>query len=189
MKMKNSMYAQLLLAVVVLGVTNAASKSKEDTCTAPKGVVLRCYAQNEGPLLPTGTGKFKIVDNSGCEVGYTQTLNGPTGLEQKWVTKDGTLEAKFQPGVPVRFTTPITPAVVKAFPTVAPYLGTDAELWIFAADYNKCDLESVIFLKGSGAFKKTNYVEIRCVFLVLKDSNGVPYFDRCIGCYWLLGRK
>lgn len=189
MEMKNSMYAQLLLAVVVLGVANAASKSKEDRCTDPKGIVLRCYSQNEGPLLPTGSGTFKIIDNSGCEVGFVQALNLPTGLEQKWVTKYGTVEAKFQPGSSVRFTTPITPEVVQAFPSVASYLGTDAEVWTFSADHDKCNPASVRFLEGSGSFKKINYVEVRCVFLVLKDANGVPYLDRCIGCYWLLGRK
>lgn len=188
--MKKMMYTQLLLAVIALSVVNAASKHKEDKCTPSRGTILRCYAKNEGPLLPTGSGKFRIVDEYGSEVGFTETLNSPTGLEQKWVTKDGCVEAKFQPGVPVRSTTPITPAVVRAFPTVAPYLGTDAELWIFAADYNKCDSASVLSLNGSGAYKNINYVEIRCVFLVLKDATtGAPYFDRCIGCYWLLGRK
>ncbi len=174
-----------LIAVpsIVMGSTSCSSSSSSSSdCTAPHGITLRCYSDNEGPLFPTGSGTFPIVDDTGCKIGYTEAISGNT-FKQKWVVKDGKMEFELAPDSVLFSSTPIADALV-AFPELAPYAisNPDAEVWVFSGDHFK-NASNTLYWKGSGRFKKCDRIEVRCVFLVF-HQNSTPYIKKCVGCHW-----
>lgn len=170
---------------VIVPATLSASKecsSSSDRCTAPHGITLRCYSDNQGPLFPTGSGTFSIVDDTGCKIGYTKAINNDT-FKQKWVTKRGKMEFELAPDSTLFSSTPISDALV-AFPELAPYAlsNPDAEVWVFSGDHSK-NADNTLYWKGTGCFKKCDYIEVRCVFLAFYQGS-TPYIKKCVGCHW-----
>ncbi len=173
----------LRLALQLLAVLMIPSMLFADCkCDAPKGSTLRCYSINERSLSPPGRSKFSIVDHTGCKVGYTEAILSNTFTE-RWVTKDGKLEIEFTEDNALLSTFAIQDAV-DAFPEAAAYVisNPDAQVWVFTGNHHKDD-PNVLSWKAKGDFKKCDYVEVRCAFVVL-NLDTVPYFKQCLGCHW-----
>lgn len=183
----NTFTRYLALGLLALSSTLLASKSSAEKCCAPKGTTYRCYSENEGPISPPGSGTFELVDETGCNVGYTTAINSTT-FKQEWVTKKGKMEIEIAAGLSLFSATPIASAVA-AFPELAPYVTTnpDAQVWVFVGDREK-DNSNTFYWKGTGEFKKCNFIEVRCVFLTLFENNQ-PYLHKCVGCHWTFNQK
>ena len=183
----NKITRYICLGLLAVSSMVAASHTSSDACDAPKGKTYRCYSENQGPIYPPGSGTFTIVDEKGCNVGYT-TASTASNFKQKWVTEKGTMKIEIGQGATLFSSTPIQDAVT-AFPEVAPYLTTnpDAEVWVFVGNHEK-DAATTLAWKGTGEFKKCNLIEVRCVFLTLFE-NGTPYLHKCLGCYWTFNKS
>lgn len=158
-------------------------------CTEPAGINLRGYGSAVSNQ-PGVIAHCRCFNDKGCEVGFleTFTVDVPNANGHRWVLDEGSLEVIFAVPSDLLCIQPVDCTAVAAFPEVALEMcNPNAQLWILNGNHAKCDAGSLSW-NGTGKLKHTNYVEVRCVFLVYVD-NSVPSLQKCLGCHWFLGHK
>lgn len=196
---KRSLLAAHLLILASTGSAFAKEKAGKESLDhtqpcleVPKGISLRGYGKNIA-TDPRAYLKCLAFNDQGCLEGFVESLSGSidpvTAADHRFVVKDGCLEVTFKVNTDLLYQVPVDCAAIAAFPEVAPYVCVpDAQLWIFSGNHSKCDLGTLAW-KGQGSLKHANYVEVRCVFLVLPGENQTPRVEKCLGCHWFIGRK
>ncbi len=180
--------AQSLLATVIRTESDRAQDRGccNKICVEPKGTVYRGYGPN---LTPGGNifVKCNMFNNKGCQVGYvtSSSTSNPNTAEHTFVlNKGGKLDVVFTRNSDILSVIPVDADAVMAFPEAAPYLDNpDAVIWLLDGNHSINDAGTVSW-QATGSLKKVNYVEVRCVYLVLNGT-----IIQCLGCHWTLARK
>jgi hypothetical protein len=136
------------------------------------------------------TAHCKCYNDEGKKVGYLETyvLDNPDAMGHRFMLKNGTLDVHFTKDSDLLYEQPITEEVAIAFPELAPYVDRpDAYLFTLVGDHNK-DNETSLQWEATGCLVNSNYLEVRCVFLVFMVDDE-PQTQKCIGCHWFIGRK
>lgn len=200
MLIKKSILAVLILQLVCSSSVFAKSDSSLDCLArggcckvgpAPRGYTYRCYGDNLKKCdQPLAVVKQRLFDNYGVKVGYEQSsmTNDPAVSSHVWVLDCGDkLFVEFRNDADIMINMPVDATIVASFPELAPYLGNpNASVTFFIGNHYKENDPGTIVWNGTGVFKNTNYVEVRCVFLVMTENN-VPDIVQSLGCHYFLG--
>ena len=174
---KSGAFASILLGIMLLGSSLAASHSTEHK----KGLFLQGRGKNlANPSNPAEV-KCRVFNEKGEDIGYVYSIldYGPGVEFHTFVLKCGTFEQVIEHDIALGIPHDIDDAAVAAIPEAAPYQNVPGAILLFVESDQTKKSPFVVSWKGTGVFKGLNKFYPRCVFIVV-DGRVVE----CVKCSW-----